>query len=59
VARDRKTTGAGILPVFAMTTGFVVTTVTDGKNDELRSFPVPLASRTALILNTAGVASSC
>jgi GNAT superfamily N-acetyltransferase len=29
-----RTTGAGILPVFAMTTGFVVTTVTDGKNDE-------------------------
>lgn len=34
-----KTTGAGILPVFAMTTGFVVTTVTDGKNDELAFVP--------------------
>jgi hypothetical protein len=34
-----RTTGAGILPVFAMTTGFVVTTVTDGKNDELAFVP--------------------
>jgi hypothetical protein len=34
-----RTAGAGILPVFAMTTGFVVTTVTDGKNDELAFVP--------------------
>jgi hypothetical protein len=34
-----KTTGAGILPVFAMTTGFVATTVTDGKKDELAFVP--------------------
>jgi len=34
-----KTAGAGILPVFAMTTVFVATTVTDGKNDELAFVP--------------------
>jgi hypothetical protein len=35
-----KTTGAGILPVFAMTTGFVEDTVTGNRQDELQFVPI-------------------